>query len=117
MKIMFLFQIWPYIALAIMALGLVGRFVLTGRGTEVFNAELARARAIFAGGKAWRTGVLLLLLGHLSGLLIPSSIVAWNNAPVRVYLLEGAGWLLAVVVLAGWAAVAWRHLSQSNGSL
>jgi nitrate reductase gamma subunit len=116
-KITFLFQIWPYVALAILALGLVARFVLTGRASEAFNAELARAREIFAGGKLWRAGILLLLSAHLAGLLVPGSVVLWNSVPARLYLLEGAGLLLALVVLAGWAAAAWRHLSQSNGSL
>jgi nitrate reductase gamma subunit len=116
MKTTFLFQVWPYVALAILGLGLVGRYALAPRASGTDDAA-ARATALYGASRLWRIAFLILALLHLSALLIPRSVLAWNSVPVRLYLLEGTGFLFGLVALAGGASVAFRHLVQSKGSV
>jgi nitrate reductase gamma subunit len=117
MKITFLFEIWPYLTLGMLVLGFVARFALTGRDAPLFAADLARARALFRFGPLWRLAVVVLLVAHFAGLVVPRSIVVWNEAPLRLLLLEGIGFAVGLVALGGWVVVTWRHLTQSDGSL
>jgi nitrate reductase gamma subunit len=115
MKNEFLFQVWPYLALAILGLGFIVRYaVASQRGAPRLAAELARARALFGGGVIWRASLLLLLLAHLVGLLLPQRLLTWDSVPVRLYLLEGAGFLVGLLVLAGWARLMSRQLARSK---
>ena len=41
-------------------------------------------------------------------MLLPGTLLRWNGAPLRLYLLEGSGFLLRLLALAGWARVMGR---------
>jgi nitrate reductase gamma subunit len=115
MKTTFLFQVWPYVALAILGLGLVGRYALAQRASGP-NDAVARATALFGGGRLWRFALGVLALLHLASFFVPRSVLAWDGSPARLYLLEGTGFLFGLVALAGCASVAFRHLMQTKGS-
>jgi nitrate reductase gamma subunit len=104
-----LFHAWPLVALAICAAGMVVR-ALASRETHTARLAVRRARRVFGGGRVLTAGVVLLLVGHLAGLLFPHAILAWNRAPGRLYLLEGAGFGVGLVTLAAWLRAVSRQL-------
>jgi len=104
-----LFHAWPLVALALCAGGLVVR-ALAMRETHTARLALRRARRVFGGGRLLTAGLILLLVGHLAGLLFPHAILAWNRAPARLYLLEAAGVGVGLVALAAWIRAASRQL-------
>ena len=116
MKARFLFEVLPYVATAVLVTGTVVRFAISGRRAAGSDELRARARGVFGGGRSWRLAIGLLLAAHLLGLLVPAKVVLWSQVPLRLYLLEGAGLLMGVVVLVGWSSALGRHLSQSEGS-
>jgi nitrate reductase gamma subunit len=111
-----LFSAWPYIALSILMVGMVVRYLLERTRISTVREEMSEAWSLFSGSGVWRASVLLLALGHGAGLLFPQAILAWNGRPARLYLLEGIAFVAGVAALAGCAAIIWRHLGRTNRS-
>ncbi len=110
-----MFRSWPFAMLVLLVGGLATRLVWELRRPMPALAhpegEGARPRAI------WRTTLVLLLVGHLVGLLAPRLLSIWNRSGARLVLLEEAGVAIGLVALAAWAGIAWRHLRTPLGSV
>jgi len=111
-----LFLALPYMALLILIVGLVIRYVAARRRPDGARAATSTALQLFRGRVAWRIGIVVTVILHLAGLAIPRDILAWNGAPLRLYLLEGSGFLFGVIALIGWGQIMWRFLDR-GGSL
>ncbi|HLK90646.1 MAG TPA: respiratory nitrate reductase subunit gamma [Polyangia bacterium] len=112
-----LFHAWPLVALAVCAAGLVVRALAMRDGVHAARLAFHRARRVFWGGRPLTAALLLLLAGHLLGLLFPRAILAWNRAPARLYLLEGAAFGIGLAALAAWLRAARRHLGRTDAPL
>jgi nitrate reductase gamma subunit len=111
-----LFLAFPYAALLVFLIGLGVRHALARRDLEAMKTTTSSAWQLFSGATAWRAGVAVTVILHVLGLLVPRSILGWNAAPVRLYLLEGSGFLFGAVALAGWVQIMWRHLGRTTSS-
>ncbi len=98
---LFLFGILPYVALTIVIVGLVWRYKTNQFSFSSVSSQFLENRQLFWGSVPWHYGIILILLGHLLGLLFPSSVMAFNGVPVRLYILEGTGLALGLLVLVG----------------
>ncbi len=108
-----LFQVFPYIALAILVLGLGIRHALARRRPEAIRPASEAAWQLFRGTAAWRIGLAITAILHLVCLAVPGAIRSWNGAPLRLYLLEGTGFVFGVVALIGLIQLLWRHVGRS----
>jgi nitrate reductase gamma subunit len=108
-----LFLIFPYVALAILVLGLGIRHALARRKPEAIRPGSRAAWQLFRGTVAWRAGIAITAVLHIVCLVIPSSIRAWDGAPLRLYLLEGTGFVFGVVVLVGLIQLMLHHIGRS----
>ncbi len=117
MKTNFLFRVWPYVAVVLFFVGLALRYAWMRKRVGAARLELAEAKDLFGGGRLWQISLLLLLSGHLAGLLFPREILLWNVAPVRLYVLEGFAFAVGLAAFAGWATLMWRHLGQARASV
>jgi nitrate reductase gamma subunit len=116
MKGSFLFAVWPYLAAGCLVIGTAGRYLLARRSSAGLASEASDAWAAFGKGWLWQAGLLLLLAGHLAGLVFPRSILLWNADATRLYLLEGLAFAAGLLALAGWFMLAWRQLKDDSGS-
>jgi nitrate reductase gamma subunit len=107
-----LFILFPYAAVALLCAGFVVRYGMARRQIASLRAPAMDAWRLFSGGPMWRAGLAACVLAHVVGLLLPRAILSWNSAPLRLYLLEGAGFLFGILALAGWARVMGRHLTR-----
>jgi nitrate reductase gamma subunit len=112
-----LFTAWPYIALSLLVMGIIVRYLLERTRMSAVREEMYEARSLFGGSAVWRASVLLLILGHAAGLLFPRAVLAWNGRPARLYLLEAFAFAAGMATLAGCAALIWRHLGRTNRSM
>jgi len=112
-KTSLLFHDWPYVALALFAIGFVIRYAVLRkqRGGRAKRGELSRS------DRLWRVGLILLLAGHLGGLLFPREVLYWNGVPLRLYVLEGTAFAAGLLVLAGCLRVMWRQFGKSTESV
>jgi len=109
-----LFLAFPYAALLVLLIGLGIRFVIARRQPEALRAASSEAWQLFRGPVTWRVGMAITASLHLLGLALPRTIVAWDRVPVRLYLLEGSGFLFGAVALIGWVKVMRRHFGRST---
>jgi nitrate reductase gamma subunit len=116
MKSGLLFSAWPYIAVSLLVVGLLVRYLLERKQVPAVREEMSEAWALFGGSRLWRWSVLLLAAGHAISWLRPQSVLAWNSAPGRLYLLEAVAFAAGLAALAGWTRVLWRHLGRANRS-
>ena len=116
MKGNFLFQDWPYVAMAISAVGLIVRAVLRGEEGPMWSGCVSEARHFFAHSRVWSMGLVLLLGLHLMGLLFPAAILRWDRVPLRLYALEAFGFMAGGTALAGWGVLLRRHFDKPVGT-
>jgi mono/diheme cytochrome c family protein/nitrate reductase gamma subunit len=111
-----LFLAFPYAALLLLLGGIVVRHALARRHVDRIRRDAQAAWQLFGGSVAWRVGLVATAAAHLAGLLLPRTILAWNGEPIRLYVLEGAGFLFALLLLVGWGRVMWLHLGRTAGT-
>jgi nitrate reductase gamma subunit len=110
-----LFLAFPYIAVLVLIIGLGVRYAMSRRRPERASSEADAAWQLFSGRGAWRTGLLVTVILHLLGLVIPRAILAWNGVPMRLYVLEASGFLLGALALVGWIQIMRRYLGHPLG--
>lgn len=108
-----LFLVFPYVALAILILGLGIRHALARRRADAIRPAAGAAWREFRGTAAWRIGLGVTLLLHLVCLAVPDAIRTWTGAPLRLYLLEGTGFVFGVVALIGLVQLLVRHIGRN----
>jgi nitrate reductase gamma subunit len=86
-----LFGIYPYIALAVLAVGSVIRYDREPYSWRAGSSQLLRRKQLMIGSVLFHVGVLVIFLGHVGGLLTPIAI--WDALGVP----HGAKQLLAMV--------------------
>lgn len=67
----FLFQILPYISLAVLFLGSIVRFDRDPYGWRSKSSQLLRRKQLMWGSVLFHVGILIVLMGHVVGLLTP----------------------------------------------
>ena len=86
-----IFGIYPYIALAVLAVGSVIRYDREPYSWRAGSSQLLRRKQLMIGSILFHLGVLVIFLGHVGGLLTPIAI--WDALGVP----HGAKQLLAMV--------------------
>ncbi|HEX7843036.1 MAG TPA: respiratory nitrate reductase subunit gamma [Kofleriaceae bacterium] len=109
-----LFQVFPYIALAILILGLGLRHTLARRRPDSIGPAAKAAWQLFRGTAAWRIGLAVTFALHLVFLILPGAIQSWNSSAMKLYLLEGSGFVLGVVALIGVVQLLARHAGRGS---
>ncbi len=113
----FLFVVWPYLALAVFAGGLLVRSVLEPKRTAAGEPPWSQAWTLIASSKVWCLSLLVLLLAHVVEMLFPSKILLWDSVPLRLYALEGFACAAGLFGFAGYTGRVWRYLRRSGGSV
>lgn len=88
----FFFGIYPYIALAVLALGSIVRYDREPYSWRSGSSQLLRRKQLMWGSVLFHAGVLVIFFGHLGGLLTP---IALFDA---LGIAHGAKQILAIVV-------------------
>jgi nitrate reductase gamma subunit len=102
----------PYLALALAIGGGLYRYYRDRFSFSSFSSQLLEKRLLFWGSVPWHYGIVLLLIGHLIGLVVPGAVAAWNGEPLRLYLLESIAFGLGLLSLVGIAVLIVRRLSS-----
>lgn len=111
---MVLFQVFPYVALAVAVAESVRRFA-KGRFTySSLSSQFLEGEQLFIGSVPWHYGIILVLAGHLLAFLFPRSLLAFNSVPVRLYLLEAVALTLGLLTLVGLINLAVRRARSAR---
>jgi nitrate reductase gamma subunit len=111
-----LFGYYPYVALAVLAIGSVLRFDREQYTWRTGSSQLLRRKQLVLGSVLFHVGILLIFVGHLVGLLTP--IVIWDALGVthsaKQMLAIVAGGVAGVICLAGGLLLLHRRLFDAR---
>ncbi len=110
----FLFGVFPYIAVAIMIVGLIWRYLTNQFSYSSVSSQFLENRQLFWGSVPWHYGIILVLLGHLVGVLFPKNVTGFAGVPVRLYILEGTALGLSIMLLVGLVVLIFRRGATDN---
>ncbi len=96
-----LFVIFPYVVLALFFFATIWRYIKEKFSYSSYSSQFLENQYQFWGSVPWHYGVLSLFAGHLIGFLIPREVLWWNSVPARLYVLELAALVFALVTLIG----------------
>ena len=65
----------------------------------------------------WHYGIVILLIGHLIGLVVPEWVAEFNGAPVRLYILEITAFGLGLFALVGIVILILRRLTSPYAAI
>ncbi len=88
----FLYGIYPYIALTVLAVGSIARYERDPYTWKSSSSQLLRRKQLIVGSVLFHVGVLAIFGGHLVGLLTPLSV--WDALGVS----HGAKQMIAIVL-------------------
>ncbi len=107
----FFFQIYPYIALAVFAIGCWARFDHDPYSWRTSSSQLLSGKWMRLGSNWFHLGVLAILGGHFVGLLTPHSVYEhFITAPQKQLLAMVAGGIFGVVCFIGLTILLLRRL-------
>lgn len=110
----FLFVFLPYLALLSLIAGGIYRYWYMRFSVSSLSSQLLESRLLYFGSRPFHWGIVTLLFGHLTGLLFPSGVLAWNGRPFRLYILEVTAAALAVASLIGLIVLAVRRADNKR---
>lgn len=107
-----LFGAAPYVLITIAILGTIWRFTTNKYSWSSQSSQFLENKTLFFGSFPWHYGIVTLLVGHIIGIFVPSAILGWNSAPVRLYILELTALALAFLALFGLLALIYRRITN-----
>ncbi len=109
-----LFATYPYVAVLIFLIGTIYRYRYQGFKFSSLSSEFLEGKKLFWGSTSFHNGILVVLFGHLIAFLIPRSILAWNQVPLRLFILEASALAFGLLVVIGLLALIHRRLTNKR---
>ena len=78
------FIILPYIAIPVAILVTIYRSIYRPFTISSLSSQLLESKQLYWGSNAFHYGIVIILLGHLTAILFPKSIILWNSVPLRL---------------------------------
>lgn len=107
---LFFFILLPYIAIVSLLLGSIYRYRYHGFQVSSLSSQLLENRLLFFGSRPFHWGIITLFFAHLIAFLIPRAVLAWNEKPLRLYILEIAALAFGIITLIGLTVLILRRL-------
>jgi nitrate reductase gamma subunit len=106
-----LWVVVPYVTIAVFVLGHVWRYRYDKFGWTTRSSQLYEQRLLRLGSPLFHVGILLALLGHVAGILVPRAWTSAVGVPDEAYHLMavGMGTVSGLCTVAGLAILVWRR--------
>lgn len=109
----FLFGIYPYICLAVLFLGSLIRFDREPYSWKSDSSQTLHKGELRLGSNLFHYGVLVVILGHFAGFLMPESLVLWLMSPTQHQLMAMViGGVAGTIALIGATVLIHRRLAS-----
>lgn len=104
-----LFAVLPYVALFTFLLVTIQRYRSQAFTYSSLSSQFLENRQHFWALVPFHYGIIILLLGHFVGLVIPRAVLLWNSHPLRLYVLEVTALAFGVLTLVGLLNLVFRR--------
>lgn len=106
------FAVLPYLAMVIFLLQTIQRYRAQTFTYSSLSSQFLENQHHFWGMVPFHYGIITILAGHVVAFLIPRSILAWNSKPLRLYVLEVAALIFAILTIVGLFNLVARRLTN-----
>ncbi|MGA7144758.1 MAG: respiratory nitrate reductase subunit gamma [Desulfobacterales bacterium] len=108
------FVVFPYLMLTVFVVGHIYRYVTDSFGWNARSSEFLEKKQLFYGATIFHWGILLTLLGHAGGLLIPQKVfdVAGINGDTHTMIAYYTGWVAGGAAFAGAVLLLLRRITR-----
>ena len=112
----FIFGIYPYIALTVLAIGSIARYERDPFTWKTSSSQLLRRKQLILGSVLFHLGVLVIFVGHFFGLLVPIELYDWLGVghTFKQLLAMIAGGIAGVLAIIGVAMLLHRRLTDAR---
>jgi nitrate reductase gamma subunit len=108
-----LFGVYPYVCLVVLLIGSLIRFDREPYTWKSDSSQMLRKRQLRLGSNLFHYGVIIVILGHFAGFLVPDWAVDWALSPVAHQLLAMVvGGVAGVVAIIGLTILLARRLGD-----
>ena len=107
-----LFVLLPYVAVVLFLVGTIQRYRGKMYTYSSLSSQFLENRHHFWALVPFHYGIIVILTGHLIGLLLPGSVLAWNSVPLRLYVLEVSALVFGLLTLTGLIAIVLRRVND-----
>ena len=108
------FAVLPYLALVVFFLVGIQRYIRKPFTYSSLSSQFLENRFHFWGIVPFHYGIILLLLGHLVGFLLPKQVLVWNSSTARLYVLEISAFISGIFTLVGLANIVLRRMTDAK---
>ncbi len=106
-----LFATFPYLAVVLAIFGGVYRYRHDRFSYSTLSSQLLENRTLFWGSVPWHYGIVIVLLAHLLGFLMPAMWQSLTSAQVTLYTIEILGFVFGLTALVGLCVLFVRRLT------
>jgi len=114
MSDIFLFATFPYLAVVLAIAGGVYRYRTDRFSYSTLSSQLLENRALFWGSVPWHYGIVVVLLAHLVGFLMPGMWASITSAPAALYTIEMVGFAFGLAALVGLCVLIVRRFTTER---
>jgi nitrate reductase gamma subunit len=104
------FIVLPYLAIFSVIVGSIYRYRYHGFQVSSLSSQFLENNQLFFGSRPFHWGIIVLFFGHLIGFLFPRSVLAWNDVPIRLYILEVTAFAFGLLSIIGLTLLIVRRL-------
>lgn len=106
-----LFEVYPYVCLTVLLLGSLIRYDREPYSWKSDSSEVLRLRQLRFGSNMFHYGVLIVIIGHFVGFLLPEKLVYLLVSPTEHELTAMiVGGIAGLCALIGLTVIIWRRL-------
>ena len=107
------FLVFPYLTLTIFTVGHLARYMTDRYEWNAKSSEFLEKKSLFLGVTLFHWGMILVLFGHASGLLIPQRFLDMIgiNGPTHTFIAHYNGMATGIVAFIGLALLLYRRIS------
>ena len=109
-----LFAVFPYVAVVVAISGGVYRYRSNRFSYSTLSSQLLENRTLFWGSVPWHYGIVVVLLAHLLGFLMPGMWASITAAPAALYTIEIVGFAFGLAALVGLCVLFVRRLTMER---
>lgn len=111
---LFFFLALPYVAFFTFFFVTIERYRNRKFTYSSLSSQFLENQQHFWGLVPFHYGILVVLTGHIVAFLVPREILWWNSKPARLYILEGASLVFAILAAVGLIAAIIRRAGVSK---
>src|SRR5579863_7115314 len=109
-----LFAVFPYVAVVVAVFGGVYRYRRDRFSYSTLSSQLLENRTLFWGSVPWHYGIVIVLLAHLLGFLMPGMWASITSTPAALYTIEMVGFAFGLAALVGLCVLIVRRFTTER---